>query len=148
MRIRILVKMLEYIRRMARQLACPHDWIERKPTPTEAQVYTVGYRFWLCGICGKKTAREWNDVPISYRASAPPSTEHYDSLREGLESYFRDFEYKTPQDCMAHILYDLMIWERGHVPGKMIDAFKEAHMMHREYYEREMRLLGETHKHV
>lgn len=131
--------MLQRIKRWVKQRFCFHAWMERSPTPTERQVFTVGYRFWLCKECGAKAVREWNDLPISYSSASPPMTEHYESLRQGLEPYRMDFEYKTPEDCMAHILYDILIWARCCVgQDKFIPALKKAHEMAKAYHLQEL----------
>lgn len=137
--------MLSYIKQLVKQLVCSHDWIERKPTPFQARVYSTRYRFWICSTCSRRIARKWNKGPREYRASRPPTTEHYENLRQGLEPYFRDRNHRTPTDCMAHILYDLIIWDKGHTGDAIVPAFQEAYGMYREYLEREMKWLEERH---
>lgn len=70
-------------------------------------------------------------------------TDHYDKLREALEVYLLDANYSTLEECVAHALFDVMIWAQNLGIGRNFpDALRLSYNMAIEQHEKVMRVLS------
>lgn len=67
-------------------------------------------------------------------------TEHYDKLREALDTYRLDANYSTLEKCVAHVLLDVRIWAISCGIGRnFADALRLSIAMVIEQHEKAIR---------